>query len=87
MENVCSQLEEYFRMLLNDPDFYCERIYMFFNLHSLFQMMPIMEEFRQLNSRGRESSHMHLHLSEIHKKDTFEENKTPSDPHKSNKIR
>jgi len=49
LEQVCQQLEGYFKVILNDPDFHSGTVYKFFNCHQIFQMLPIVAEFRAQN--------------------------------------
>ena len=37
------------RIVLNDPDFYADAIFQFFNSHPLFQLFPYVAYFRDLN--------------------------------------
>eukprot|EP00347_Sterkiella_histriomuscorum_P014587 403360313 len=49
LEQACIQLEGYFKLLLNDPDFYTELLYQFFNQHQIFELFPFVALFRTQN--------------------------------------
>jgi hypothetical protein len=46
LENASQQLAGYFQHILNDPDLYSDLVYKFFNCHQIFQMIPLVAEFR-----------------------------------------
>ncbi|CDW73194.1 UNKNOWN [Stylonychia lemnae] len=49
LEQACQQLEGYFKLLLNDPDFYNDTIFKFFNSHQLFVLFPFVAIFKEQN--------------------------------------
>lgn len=49
LESSTQQLEGYLRHILNDPDLYSDVVYKFFNCHQIFQMIPHVAHFRDLN--------------------------------------
>lgn len=44
-------------LILNDPYYHCNHIYKFFNSHQLFQMMPLVQRFRNINKIHYQSLH------------------------------
>ena len=49
LEIITKKLQGYLRYILNDPDLYSQLVFYFFNSHQIFQMIPEVSSFLELN--------------------------------------
>jgi hypothetical protein len=48
-----SQITDSLYLVLNDPYYHCKLTYTFFNSHQLFQIMPLVQKFRNINQLSK----------------------------------
>lgn len=49
LDHITKKLQDYLRYILNDPDLYSPLVFRFFNSHQIFQMIPEISTFLELN--------------------------------------
>lgn len=49
LDFVSQLISDILFLVLNDPFYHCQQIYRFFNNHQLFQIMPVVQRYRNIN--------------------------------------